>query len=156
MMAFGPIADVDFRLMRRMLDRMTSVRRAVVTAWIGAASSFTAAHATQSGDKPLPEAQGAVIEYPSVAAALKGLHERTDVTFSTENGWIIAIDEAHYTIWSFAPSTYPAYPAVVKRHVVPRGTGSSIEMSVQCEASKAACDDLVRTFTQLSKVGLPD
>ena len=72
-----------------------------------------------------------------------------------ENGWLIATDEAAYTIWSFAPQGYPAYPAVVKRQVVPKGTGSVITMSVHCEASKSDCDDLVRTFSQMNGLPLP-
>jgi hypothetical protein len=114
------------------------------------------AQADQAGHSPLPEASGPVIGYPSVSSALQGLHSRPDVVFSTERGWIIATDEKHYTIWSFAPPNYPAYPAVVKRQVIPEGTGSSIEMSVECEASKSACDDLVRTFSELNGFDLPN
>ena len=109
----------------------------------------------QSNQAPLPESSGSAIEYPTVAAALRALHARRGVVFTTENGWTIATDEAAYTIWSFAPPSYPAYPAVVKRQVIPKGTGSSIVMSVECEAAKAACDDLVRTFSQMNGFDLP-
>jgi hypothetical protein len=101
-------------------------------------------------DTPLPEATGPVIEYPSVAAALQGLHARPDVVFRTENDWTVATDEKAYTVWSFVPPSSPAYPAVVKRRVVPDGTGSAIATDVLCEASKAACDDLVRTFSRMT------
>jgi hypothetical protein len=134
---------------------MQSVYRTVTILCLGSAFSATAARATQPREKPLAEAAGPVIEYPSVAAALLGLHARRDVVFTMENGWTIATDEVRYTIWSFAPSDYPAYPAVVKRQVIPQGTGSSIEMSVQCEASKAACDDLVRIFSKMNGLELP-
>ena len=101
-------------------------------------------------EKPLPEVSKDAIEYPSVAAALQALHARPDVLFSTENGWTIATDNSHYTIWSFAPRGYPAYPAVVKRFVVAQKVGSKINMDVECEASKEACDDLVRTFARMN------
>ena len=54
-------------------------------------------------------------------------------------------------MWSFAPSSYPAYPAVVKRQAVARqGGGSDIHIDVLSEAKKQPCDDLVRTFNQLT------
>jgi hypothetical protein len=134
---------------------MIRIRLAVTVAFLTTVASLAGAHEAQSTQTPLPEAQGEVIEYPSVAAALQGLHTRSGVVFSTENGWTIATDEAHYTIWSFAPPSYPAYPAVVVRQVIPEGSGSTIEMNVQCEASKAACDDLVRTFSQMNGFDLP-
>ena len=109
----------------------------------------------QTENEPLPEASGSTIGYPSVAAALEALHVRPNVVFTTKDGWVIATDEAAYTVWSFAPPNYPAYPAVVKRQVISEPTGSSIQTSVQCEASKSACDDLVRTFSQMNEAARP-
>jgi hypothetical protein len=106
-------------------------------------------------EAPLPESSETNIEYKSVADALQALRARPGVLLTTENGWLIATDEAAYTIWSFAPSSYPAYPAVVKRQVIAKGSGSSMVMSVHCEASKSACDDLVRTFSRLNGFDLP-
>lgn len=101
--------------------------------------------------QPLPESPNSSIGYPSVATALADLRARSEIEFSTQNGWTIAVDEHTRTIWSFSPSTYPAYPAVVKRHVKPNETGgSTIEMSVLCEAEKEPCDELVRTFDQMT------
>jgi hypothetical protein len=105
---------------------------------------------------PLPEATEPTIDYPTVAAALADLRTRPGVVFTMENGWLIATDEAARTIWSFAPQDYPAYPAVVKRWVIPRGTGSTVHMSTHCEASKAACDDLIRTFARMNGFQLPE
>lgn len=123
---------------------------------VAAAASFTIAicplSAAQAPQAPLPETP-ANIGYDTVAAALTGLRSRPGVVFTTEDGWLIATDEAAYSIWSFAPQGYPAYPAVVKRQAIPKGTGSVMAMSVVCEASKSACDDLVRTFSQMN--GLP-
>lgn len=99
---------------------------------------------------PIPEASDSNVGYDTVAAALADLRSRRSVVFTAENGWVIATDDATYTIWSFAPRSYPAYPAVVKRQISPEGTGSRLQMSVLCEASKAACDDLVRTFERMN------
>jgi len=111
------------------------------------------ANAATLSQAPLPEATESAIGYETVKDALTGLRSQPSVAFSTENGWLIATDEAAYTIWSFAPQGYPAYPAVVKRQVVAQGAGSAIHMNVLCEASKEACDDLVRTFAQMN--GMP-
>ena len=104
--------------------------------------------------QPLPESASS-IEYESVADALTALRAKPGVVFTTENGWLVATDRAAYSIWSFAPKDYPAYPAVVKRWVIPQKVGSDIEMDVLCEASKEACDDLVRTFAKMNNLPLP-
>lgn len=81
-------------------------------------------------------------EYPSVQAALQALRSRPDVVFSTKNGWTQADDNATNTTWSFAPSTYRAYPALVKRQVIQEGGQIMVRVSAQCEGSRSACDDL--------------
>ena len=96
---------------------------------------------------PLPEQAQTEVGYPTVAAALANLTKRTDVEISTVRGWTIIADRKAFTVWSFAPSTYPAYPAVVKRTVRGRAEGGSdVNISVLCEATKGACDQLVREF----------
>ena len=90
--------------------------------------------------------------YETVAAAMADLRSKPGVVFTTENSWVIATDRPAMTIWSFAPEEYPAYPAVVMRKVVPRGQQSAMVMSVICEASKAECDDLVRTFGAMNLI----
>ena len=104
---------------------------------------------------PLPEANHSTVGYETVAKTLEALRSKSGVVFTMENGWLIATDEEALTIWSFAPQSYPAYPAVVQRKVVPNGSGSAIEMNVHCEASKEACDDLVRTFSSMNGLPLP-
>jgi hypothetical protein len=131
------------------------IYRALIVSGLAILSHAAVAKPGPTDQAPLPEAAGPTIEYPSVAAALKALHVKAGVVFTTENGWTIATDEAAYTIWSFAPPTYPAYPAVVKRQAIARGSGSEIAMDVQCEASKEVCDDLVRTFVQMNRFGVP-
>jgi hypothetical protein len=101
---------------------------------------------------PLPETATSAIEYHSVAEALTALKARKDLSISTERGWVIITDEKNLTIWSFAPDSYPAHPAVVRRVVRARpGGGSDIETSVLCEATKEACDQLVREFDVMNQ-----
>jgi hypothetical protein len=90
------------------------------------------------------------IGYPTVADALEALRLNRGIVYTIENGWLVATDEAACTIWSFAP----AYPAVVKRQVIPRGKASVIEMNVLCEASRPACDALIRTFAEMNGLTL--
>jgi hypothetical protein len=99
---------------------------------------------------PLQETPSATVGYPSVAAALKDLRSRPDVTVAVQNGWMVAEDRATSTVWSFPPPGHPAYPAAVKRQAVQQADGVALEMHVLCEASKQACDDLVRSFEQLN------
>jgi hypothetical protein len=99
---------------------------------------------------PLTEAVGQTIGYPNVAAALAGLHAKAGTVFKEEAGWTVVEDDADHAFWSFPPRGNPAYPAAVKRQFVDENGGTSLEMAVHCEASKQACDDLVRTFQELN------
>lgn len=106
---------------------------------------------TADAPAPLPETPGASVGYATVADALAGLRARAGVTMSQAHGWTIATDEAAQTVWSFAPPDDPSYPAVVKRAVVERDGHVFMDMRVLCEASKAACDTLVRQFQQMNE-----
>jgi hypothetical protein len=87
-----------------------------------------------------------------VADALASLKTRKDVTVSTVSEWKIFTDVANKEVWSFAPPSYPAYPAVVRRAVKARpGGGSEINMSVLCEGAKEPCDNSVREFNAMNK-----
>jgi hypothetical protein len=97
------------------------------------------------------EARSSTIGYPTVAAALADLRTKPEVEFSEQNGWTIAADKSHFTLWSFAPQGYPAYPSVVKRTAVQTATGSNLKMDVLCEASKSACDQLMLEFQALNQ-----
>src|SRR5277367_6909681 len=77
------------------------------------------------------------VGYKTVAQALAAVKQMHDVSLSTVRGWTIVTDEAHLTVWSFAPKTDPSYPAVVKRMVISTGSGSKVTMGVLCEAKKA-------------------
>lgn len=104
---------------------------------------------------PLAESDERTIEYESVVEAARALSQKDGVFWHEENGWPIAVDKAELTIWSFSPPEYPAHPAVVKRQAIARGVGSTIVMSVRCEADKEACDELVRTFAEMNGLPLP-
>jgi hypothetical protein len=93
------------------------------------------------------------VGYKTVAQALASLRQMKDVSFSTVRGWTIVTDEAHLTVWSFAPKTDPSYPAVVKRMVTSTGGGSKVTMNVLCEADKASCANLAREFNNTSSRG---
>jgi hypothetical protein len=99
----------------------------------------------------LPESGRPTVGYPSVAAALKALHQKPGVTFRSEHGWLIAEEAAARTIWSFAPKGHPAYPTAVKRAVVGADGATIIQMDVQCEADKIACDNIVIQFQQINE-----
>jgi hypothetical protein len=97
------------------------------------------------------EAKVSSIGYPSVAAALADLHSRADVKFSESNGWTIAEDKSHFTLWSFAPAGDPAFPSAVKRTAVKGDKGVSMNMNVLCESTQEACDRLVADFEALNR-----
>ena len=59
-------------------------------------------------------------------------------------------NERFRAVLTFTKSRHAAHPAVVCRSVVDAGSGSRITMKVECEASKSACDQLVRDFAALN------
>ena len=128
--------------------------------WLGLVVLPALAAQEMTGGKlpsgPLPETTSSGIGYPSVAAALAALKARSDVDISTVRGWTIISDKKSLAVWSFAPESYPAYPAVVKRSVRSSLTGGSdAQTSVLCEATKEACDQLVREFDAMNQRALP-
>ena len=134
------------------IERQQS-RAAVEAAWaqLSARCPNYSADYPPASSAPLPEQANSSIGYPTVAAALSDLRARPGVAFTTENGWTIATDNASQTIWVFASEGQPGYPAVIKRQIVTDGGGgSSIQMNIQCEASKSDCDNLARTFEALN------
>jgi hypothetical protein len=102
---------------------------------------------------PVADTSGASsIGYSSVAAALADLHSNPEVKFSIQNGWTIAEDRSHFTLWSFAPEGDPAYPSAVKRTAVQAPGGSvNMDMRVLCQSTQAACDKLVADFNALNE-----
>ena len=100
---------------------------------------------------PVAEALRSTIGYATPEAALAALHAKPGVEFSTQDGWTIASDPDTNAVWSFPPEHDPAYPAVVKRQMLPtKAGGVAVQMDVMCSASKTACDDLVRAFERMN------
>jgi hypothetical protein len=106
--------------------------------------------APRASTPPIEEDSSSDIGYATVAGALENLRLRQDVAITVQNGWVIVADQAAKSVWSFAPPGHPAYPAAVRRQAVETAQGTALEMKVLCEASKQACDDLVREFQQLN------
>jgi hypothetical protein len=99
---------------------------------------------------PLRENPASSIGYPSVDAALEALHSKPGVKITNQGGWTVAEDSSNDTFWSFPPPGNPAYPSAVRRQFVTDANGTSLQMTVQCDASKDACDELVRSFQRLN------
>ena len=114
------------------------------------ASMLVAASASAQQAAALPESAHSSIEYPSPGAAYRALRADPGVQFRTQDGWVIADDPAHHTVWTFSPQGDAAFPAVVKRHLVERGGQLVLETGVLCGASKQVCDDFVRRFVALN------
>lgn len=91
--------------------------------------------------EPLPADLSAGIEYTSVAEARTAVAARPGIDTRTINGWAVLTDEAARAIWSFAPESSPAYPAVIKRWVDAVGeNASAARMAMLCEGDKRTCD----------------
>jgi hypothetical protein len=104
---------------------------------------------------PIPEAGHSTIGYANVAEALSALLNKKGVKITEHDGWTVIQEgqpgDAQFALWSFSPASYPAYPAVAKRTVYERNGSVWIDLSVQCEASKAACDQMVRAFQAMNE-----
>ena len=89
----------------------------------------------------LPEADVSdEIPYSSLEEALKDLHSKPNVAFRNEGGWIVAYASVAIVSWLLTPKGHPAYPSIVKRHIVNRSDSASMATEIRCFASKAACD----------------
>lgn len=91
--------------------------------------------------------------FASVAAALKELEARdgngTVVTHA--DGWTVVNEPVASAQWSFTPSGYYAYPAVVRRTVKRAPDGSvSVETASLCEAPQAECSKLLAEFAAMN------
>ena len=101
--------------------------------------------------QPPPQASGLAVGYPSVADALAGVSALPGVSVATQNDWTVVTDPAARTVWSFAPASYRAYPAVVKRQIVVDRSGTSTLMGVLCEAPREACEEMVRAAEAMDR-----
>jgi hypothetical protein len=172
LVVYQPPAGGGFRVSREEENLMTNADAAVIerqhsaaavaSAWSQLASrcpnypgdalaSVSAPAANGAPKSPLPEQPDGSIGYPTVATALNDLRTRHDIVFSSQGGFTVVTDRASNTIWVFTSEGQPAYSAAIKREFVTNSQGgTTLQMSVLCEASKTACDDLVRTFEALN------
>jgi hypothetical protein len=100
--------------------------------------------------QPIAESKVSTIGFRNTAEALAALHKSPGVEFSVVDEWTVANERATGVVWSFPPPGHPAYPAAVRRQVVEENGVVSLKMDVVCEATKAACDELVRSFQALN------
>ncbi|HET9159326.1 MAG TPA: DUF4019 domain-containing protein [Caulobacteraceae bacterium] len=152
-------AGAPFQLLREesnYMDNATATRAKSVDAeraWAKISSNCrnypTPPLAVAKAVAPLPE-QPTDIGYPNVAAALAALKAKPGAKVETQNGWTVIADEAAATFWSFPPQGNPAYPAAVRRELYRQDGEVRMKTSIACEASKAACDGLVRDFENLN------
>lgn len=93
------------------------------------------------------------IEFTTVAEALAMLSKKKDVTINQPEGWTIITETRPSTIamWSFAPKTHPAYPAVAKRVFYEEQKSWYVKMTILCEASKDVCNKFVQDFEDLNE-----
>ena len=117
-----------------------------LTAGFLAAAANAQTAATPAGDAAIP--------FATVAEALAALKARDgdSVTVMTADGWVTVDEPSAAARWSFTPSGYYAYPALIKR-VIKRSPGGAaeVETSSLCESDKASCDKLLAEFHVLDE-----
>ena len=87
-----------------------------------------------------PTVDKADIPYASLDEALKALRAKSGVEFRNEGGWIIAYDPETIVSWLLTPPGHPAYPSIVKRHIVNSASGAEMATEIRCFATKIVCD----------------
>lgn len=89
--------------------------------------------------------QASPVGYNTVAEARADLFARQNLVQRTDNdGWIEIEDRSANALWLFVPKGNPAYPAVIRRPLTGRGMAVQADMSGLCEATKQACQALMR------------
>lgn len=122
-----------------------------------AASLVVAAVHAQPASAPAAGALGSTtpaIPFATVAEALAALKARDgdSVTVMTADGWVTVDEPSAAARWSFTPSGYYAYPAVVKRVIKRSPAGAAeVETTSLCESDKASCDKLLAEFHVLDE-----
>lgn len=101
------------------------------------------------GAQALPE-QPADIGYSTPSAALVALRSKPGVVITKRPGWTVIEDKSEEALWTIAEPGNPAYPSAVKRYLAKKNGAMGLEMKVLCNASKKACDNMVRQFQELN------
>jgi hypothetical protein len=99
---------------------------------VGAGTSVHAVEPVASGKSD--------IEYSTLEEALAALRAKPGVTFQAQDGWLVANDSDAIVIWLFTPPGHPAYPSMIKRHIVNGPGGAYMDTAIRCLASQVACD----------------
>lgn len=119
------------------------------SAWFFVAVSFAISVAAQTAVRPDGQ-----IGFASVAAALKELESRdgNGTIVTHPDGWTVINEPSLSAQWSFTPSGYYAYPAVVRRTIKRSPDGSvSVETASLCEAPEPECSKLLAEFTAMNE-----
>ena len=116
------------------LEHMKNLRKLLVIS-LAVLVSFAAAAQNDS-----PPAEKVEIPYSSLDEATKALHSKSGVTFRNEGGWIVAYDPKEIVSWLLTPKGHPAYPSIVKRHIVNSAAGAEMATEIRCFADKVTCD----------------
>ncbi|MFV9616287.1 MAG: hypothetical protein ACNYZG_10045 [Gammaproteobacteria bacterium] len=95
-----------------------------------------------------------VIEYSSVSEALEKLKKHPSSNVSQQGGWsIVSLKEnGNQVIWFFAPKEHAVHPAVVKKTITVKDSGTETVILTLCEAPKQKCDDLIKQFKNLNEI----
>lgn len=68
-----------------------------------------------------------------------------------DKSYVAISDKSKDTIWTFTVPRHPAHPSVVCRRPVQDGADLRLQMNVQCNASEAECQKLVKAFQELNQ-----
>ena len=150
---YEPPGSQDFRVTRIENNYITDANFNAVggeATWTKLSANCPNFGMTQAAVEPLPETTDAAGDHLTVAATLAAVKAQAGVTLRMQNGWTIVDDKTHATFWSFPPLGNPAYPSAVRRTVVEKDGAVTLKMDVQCEATKTACDNLVRDFQAIN------
>jgi hypothetical protein len=89
--------------------------------------------------EPVPKGESG-IEYATLEEALSALRAKAGVKFKEQDGWLVANDTDAIVVWLFTPPGHPAYPSMIKRHIVNGPEGAYMDTAIRCLASKSVCD----------------
>jgi hypothetical protein len=73
-----------------------------------------------------------------------------------DKAYVAVNDDAKGVVWTFTVPGHPAHPSVVCRHIMKDGADMRLETQVQCNASEAECERLVKAFQELNHRMLQD
>ncbi len=89
----------------------------------------------------------------TVEETLIELKKDPERVFVDHNGWLVGEKriEGGSELWSFTPEGHDAYPAAIQRLITDGDKALKIEMNIQCDAVKSACEDLEKLFSVMNE-----